>query len=218
PLSQTAPPQSTLSSSATPWFRRMPNIDVIRATGPKNVTVAGESAARCRKRRLRSQDTFLFCGSFWKLAVCGFLFSRSPPTAAAAAATQQQQQQQQQERGDSRDKRAGDVAGLEDGRISLAKVTSMLTSSVHMELAGSEDAFGRLLDHEWDRFSARPAGTRSTFVVCSAPGRANAKRLRELAGGDSLVETLHHRKGQILCSFASLDRASAALVAADGRD
>lgn len=55
-------------------------------------------------------------------------------------------------------------------------------------------------------------------MVCSAPGRANAKRLRELAGGDSLVETLHRRKGEILCSFASLDGASAALVAADGRD
>ncbi|CAM9547842.1 unnamed protein product [Ectocarpus sp. 6 AP-2014] len=191
----------------------MPYNDGIRATGPKNVTVAGESARRCRKRGLRSKDT-VFCSSFWKLAVCGFLFSRSPPTAAAAAATQQQQQQQ--ERGDSRGQRAGDVAGLEDGRISLAKVTSMLTSSVHMELAGSEDAFGRLLDHEWDRFSARPAGTRSTFVVCSAPGRANAKRLRELAGGDSLVQTLHRRKGEILCSFASLDGASAALVAADG--
>ncbi len=35
---------------------------------------------------------------------------------------------------DSRDKRAGDVAGLEDGRISLARVSAMLTSSVHTEV------------------------------------------------------------------------------------
>lgn len=38
---------------------------------------------------------------------------------------------------DSRDKRAGDVSGLEDGRISLAKVSSMLTSSVHVEVRGN---------------------------------------------------------------------------------
>lgn len=84
------------------------------------------------------------------------------------------------------------------------------------QLAGSEDAFRRLLDHEWERFSARPNGTRSTFLVCSAAGRKNAKRLRDLAGADSLVETLYHRKGEPLCSVASLDQASAALVASDG--
>lgn len=84
------------------------------------------------------------------------------------------------------------------------------------QLAGSEDAFRRLLDHEWEQFSSRPSGTRSTFLVCSAPGRANAKRLRELAGADSLVETLHRRKGEMLCSFASLDRETASLVAAEG--
>ncbi len=84
------------------------------------------------------------------------------------------------------------------------------------QLAGSEDAFRRLLDHEWDRFSASPAGTRGSFLVCSAPGRANAKRLRELAGAASLVETLHHRKGAVVCSLATLDAETAALVAADG--
>lgn len=85
-----------------------------------------------------------------------------------------------------------------------------------LQLAGSEAAFGRLLDQEWDEFSALPDGVRSTFLVCSAPGRANAKRLRELAGAPSLVETLFHRKGEHACSVASLDKSSAAAVAADG--
>lgn len=84
------------------------------------------------------------------------------------------------------------------------------------QVAGSEEAFRRLLDQEWDLFSKQPAGTRISFLVCSAPGRRNAKRLRELAGSLSYVETLYHRKGEHLCSVSSLDRDSAVLVAEDG--
>lgn len=71
---------------------------------------------------------------------------------------------------------------------------------------------------EWTQFAARSSGTTSPFIVCSAPGRANAKRLRELAGDSAYVQTLSHRKGQPLCSVASLDARTAALVAADGTD
>ncbi|CAN0076118.1 unnamed protein product, partial [Sphacelaria rigidula] len=83
-------------------------------------------------------------------------------------------------------------------------------------LAGSEDSFRSLLELEWSRFYALSGTTRSPFVVCSEPGWKNAKRLRELAGGSQYVRTLSHKKGQPLCSVASLDRASVELMAVDG--
>lgn len=85
-----------------------------------------------------------------------------------------------------------------------------------VQLGGSEDAFTRLLDREWQEFYSQSAGTRSTFIVCGAPGRATAKRLRELAGASSLVRTLHYKRGEPLCSVASLDRDAATLVLQDG--
>lgn len=58
----------------------------------------------------------------WKWLVClsSFLLS----TAGARAGQQHY----------TREKRSGDVVGLEEGRISLAKVSEMLTSSVHTEV------------------------------------------------------------------------------------
>ncbi|CAM9508566.1 unnamed protein product, partial [Sphacelaria rigidula] len=85
------------------------------------------------------------------------------------------------------------------------------------QLAGSEEAYRSLLELEWSRFYALPRSTRSPFFVCSEPGRKNAKRLRELAGGSRYVQTMSHKKGQPLCSVASLNRSSVELVAADGR-
>lgn len=54
-------------------------------------------------------------------------------SAAASAAKQQPNKQGQED--DSRRRRAGDVAELEDGRISLARVSMMLSSSVHTEVS-----------------------------------------------------------------------------------
>lgn len=85
-----------------------------------------------------------------------------------------------------------------------------------LQLAGSEEAFRSLLDLEWARFYALPSSTRSPFIVCSEPGRKNAKRLRELAGEPRYVQTLSHKKGKPLCSVASLDRESVELIATDG--
>eukprot|EP00752_Nemacystus_decipiens_P002900 g2698.t1 len=166
---------------------------------------------RCKGVYDQRQRAQAVKNGFWVL----YLLLSAACTTAAGAKVSKQQLLQQQRWKDIRAKRSGDVAGLEDGRISLARVATMLTSSVHLELVGSEDAFHRALDHEWDNLSLRPAGTRGSFLVCSAPGRANAKRLRELAGADSLVETLYRRRGEILCSLASLDADTAALVAAD---
>ncbi len=74
--------------------------------------------------RIACAQRVLLC---WKLAprCCMLLFLFLGDAAASFPMEQAQ---------DSRGKRAGDVAGLEDGRISLARVSSMLTSSIHVEV------------------------------------------------------------------------------------
>ncbi|CAM9313552.1 unnamed protein product, partial [Discosporangium mesarthrocarpum] len=111
----------------------------------------------------------------------------------------------------------GEARDLEfSGRLSLQLLNKMMSTSLHMELAGSESSFERLLDFEWDSFFAAPLGTPSPFIVCSEPRRENARRLRRLAGGDSNVETLYHRQGEKLCALVTLDHQRVSQVAEDG--
>lgn len=87
----------------------------------------GGSSCRCHMPRIDACARRVLC---WKFAAgCCVLLSLVQGACVAAASYPREQRAQ-----DSRGKRAGDVAGLEGGRISLAEVSSMLTSGIHVEV------------------------------------------------------------------------------------
>lgn len=94
-----------------------------------------------------------------------FLFTCS---SRATAEDQQHQQHHQQRWKDTQRKRSGDVAGLEDGRLSLAKVSAMLTSSVHTEVSNCFlvrfSALLLLVAHEFA--AAAAAAAAATVLLC----------------------------------------------------
>lgn len=115
------PPETAVSAR----FERMPCSDGLRERRtPARISTDG-SGRRCLKRRLANQPVY------WLSACCLLLsvLSVSATSTAAAEATKAQQQLDE-----TRGRRAGSVAGLEGERISLAKFSGMLTSSVHMEV------------------------------------------------------------------------------------
>lgn len=91
---------------------------------------------RCERARVfsrRSYHKMVFRRSCVVVAACyciALVFFGDGAVAAAAAAGGGGGK----DAGAVRDSRSGNVAGLEDGRISLSKVSKMLTSSVHMEV------------------------------------------------------------------------------------
>lgn len=81
----------------------------------------------CRRRYRTSKPIFRRSSVSLLLAVTGLALALFGDGATAAASGGGRRES-------IRHRRAGNVAGLEEGRISLSKVTKMLTSSVHMEV------------------------------------------------------------------------------------
>ncbi|CAM9757487.1 unnamed protein product [Phaeothamnion confervicola] len=90
----------------------------------------------------------------------------------------------------------------------------MLHSTAHEELGGSEVRWQQAVDLEWD--AIRSHRGRGSFLACATPGRDNARRLHDLAGGQHNVHGLYHRRDD-MCFIAGLDAAALAAVASDER-
>lgn len=88
--------------------------------------------------------------------------------------------------------------------ISLERLHSILQSTLHQEIGGSEGTFRRLMEHEWGVYSSVSTG--GSFVVCGAAGRATAEAIREMAGGADKVHTLYSRHDDVGCYIAWLDQ------------
>lgn len=77
----------------------------------------------------------MVAGTSGQMTVCGALSALLLLCLLLGVTTAIRVEKRQQGRwAKSRRRRAGDVTGLEDGRLSLAKVSAMLTSSVHVEV------------------------------------------------------------------------------------